>query len=241
MISSYDWNIVIIRILRFTGRWALRAVILLVVLVVALVLLKDRIFQSWVENRLEQGTGLEVTLRHAEVDLFSGKVRFEGLKLYNPTEFGPSAFIHFEELHVEADRAALKQRRLQFRLLLINLTELNIVEDKQGKLNFQSIKEQIDRKQKESKPGKTKDDDGPELPMEFGGIEKLTLTLGKLRKINLNYPDKPVETDLGIRDEVMTDIKTKEDFQNKVLPVLLRGGIAAVYQIFSESKRQHGD
>lgn len=231
----------ITRILKFTGRWAFRAVVVLVVLVVALVLMKDRIFQSWVESRLEDGTGLKVTMRHAEVDLFSGKVRFVGLKLFNPTEFGTSAFIHFEELQVEADRAALKERRLQFRMLLINLTELNIVEDKQGKLNFQSIKEQIDRKQKESKPGKTKDDDGPELPMEFGGIDKLTLTLGKLRKINLNYPDKPVETDLAIRDEVMTDIKTKEDFQNKVLPVLLRGGIAAIYQIFSETKRQQGN
>jgi hypothetical protein len=172
------------------------------------------------------------------VDLLSGRVRFEGLKIFNPTEFGSSAFIHFEELHVEADRAALKQRRLQFRMLLINLAELNIVEDKQGRLNFQSIKEQIDRKQKESKPGKSKTDDKTELPLEFGGIDKLTLTLGKLRKINLNYPDKPVETDLGVRAEVMTDIKDKEDFQNKVLPVLLRGGIAAIYQIFMESKRQ---
>ncbi len=227
----------ITRILKFTGRWALRAVIVLVVLVVALVMLKDRIFQSWVVSRLEDGTGLQVSLKHAEVDFFSGKVRFEGLKLFNPVEFGTSAFIHFEELHVEADRAAFKQRRLQFRLLLINLAELNIVEDKGGKLNLQAIKEQIDRKQKESKPGKTSDDK-PELPMEFGGIDTLKLTLSKVRKINLNYPDKPVETNLDIRDQVMTDIKTQEDFQNKVLPVLLRGGVAVIYQIWMDSKHR---
>lgn len=237
MTSGCECNLVIIRILKFTGRWAFRAVIVLVVLVAALVLLKDRIFQSWVVGRLEDGTGLQVSLKRAEVDIFSGRVRFEGLKLYNPTEFGTSAFIHFEELQVEADRAAFKQRRLQFRLLLINLAELNIVEDKGGQLNLQAIKEQIDRKQKEAKPGKPSDDK-PKLPMEFGGIETLKLTLSKVRKINLNYPDKPVETDLDIRDHVMTDIKTQEDFQNKVLPVLLRGGVAVIYQIWMESKHR---
>ncbi len=228
-----------IKVLKFIGRWALRALILLVILAVALVLLKDRIFQSWVVSRLEKGTGLQVTLRAAEVNLLSGKVRFEGLKLFNPKEYGDTPFLNFEELQLEADRVEMKQRKLHFRLLLINLTELNIVEDKAGKLNLQAIKEQVDRIKKESKPGKSKgDDDKPESPMEFIGIDTLHLTLGKVRKISLNYPDKPVETDLAVRDQVMKDIRTQEDFQNKVLPVLLRGGVAVIYQIWMDAQHR---
>jgi hypothetical protein len=229
----------VIKVLKFTGRWALRALLLLVILVVVLVLLKDRIFQSWVVGRLEKSTGLQVTLRGAEIDLRSGKVRFEGLKLFNPKEYGDTPFLHFEELQVEADRVELKHRKLHFRLLHINLAELNIVEDKAGKLNLQAIKEQIDRVQKESKPGKpSSGDDRPESPMEFIGIDTLHLTLGKVRKISLNYPDMPVVTDLEVRDQVMKDIRTQEDFQNKVLPVLLRGGVAVLYQIWMESQHR---
>ena len=215
-----------------------RGLILLVVLVVALVLLKDRIFQSWVQGRLEEGTGLPVSLQHAELDITSGRVTFLGLKLYNPNEFGGTPFLNFDELQIEMDRSALKQRKLQFRLLHIDIAELNIVEDKQGRLNLQAIKEQIEQQQKKSsKPGKVKDKE-TDLPLEFGGIETLNLTLGTVRKINLNYPDKPVVTDLDIRDQVMKDIKTQEDFQNKVLPVLLRGGVAVVYQIWMDSKHR---
>lgn len=227
----------IIRILKFTGKWALRAFILLVVLVVALILLKDRIFQSWVKSRLEDRTGLKVDLRQAGFEISSGRVRLEGLKLYNPPEYGGAPFIHFEDLQIQLDRKALKQRELQFRLLLINMAELNIVEDKNGKLNLQAIKEQLDRKQKESKPGNSKDDE-PDVPMKFGGIETLNLTLGKVRKVDLNYPDKPTETELDVRGQVMKDIKTQDDFQNKVLPVLLRGGVAVVYQIWMDSKHR---
>lgn len=229
----------IIRILKFTGRWVLRGLILLVVLVVALVLLKDRIFQSWVQGRLEEGTGLPVSLQHAELDITSGRVTFLGLKLYNPKEYGGTPFLNFDELQIEMDRSALKKRQLQFRLLHIDMAELNIVEDKQGRLNLQAIKEQIEQQQKKksSKPGKAKDNE-PDLPLEFGGIDTLNLTLGTVRKINLNYPDKPVVTDLDIRDQVMKDIKTQEDFQNKVLPVLLRGGVAVVYQIWMDSKHR---
>ena len=234
-------NIVIIKVLKFTGRWALRALLLLVILAVVLVVLKDRIFQSWVVSRLEEGTGLPVTLREAEVNLLTGKVRFSGLKLFNPKEYGDTPFLYFEELQVEADRVELKKRKLHFRLLHINLAELNIVEDKAGKLNFQAIKEQVDRIKKESKKDKTdgrRDDDKPDSPMEFIAIDTLHLTLGKVRKISLNYPDKPVVTDLEVRDQVMKDIRTQEDFQNKVLPVLLRGGVAVVYQIWMDSQHR---
>jgi hypothetical protein len=222
-------------LLKFIGRWAFRGFIVLVVLVVALLLLKDRIFQSLVENRLEKSTGMKVSLRHAELELSSGKMRFDGLRLFNPVEFGDSSFIDLERLEVEIDRTALKQRQLYFHLLHINLTQLNIVEDKQGRLNLQAIKEQIERKNKESKPGKTSDGK-PELPMKFTGVETLKLSLGKVRKTNLNYPDKPVETDFAVQNQVMTNIKTQEDFQNKVLPVLLRGGVAVVYQIFRDAE-----
>jgi hypothetical protein len=224
-----------IGLLKFAGKWALRGLILLVICVVALVLLKDRIFQSIVHSRLEKSTGMKVSLRHAEVELFSGKMRFEGLRFFNPSEFGGTPFIDLEQLELEMDRSALKQRQIYFHLLHINLTQLNIVEDKQGRLNLQVIKELLEHKNEGAKPGKSSDGK-VELPMKFTGVETLKLSLGKVRKTNLNYPDKPVDTDLAVREQVMTNIKTQEDFQNKVLPVLLRGGVAVVYQIWRESE-----
>ena len=220
-------------LLKFIGRWVFRGFIVLVILVTALILAKDRIFRSVVEKRLQESTGLKVTLRAAEFELLTGKMRFDGLRMANPAEFGDSLFLDLEQLELEMDRGSLKKRELYFRLLHINLSQLTIVEDKQGRLNLQAIRSQLEARSKESKPGKEKGSDNkPSLPFKFSGVETLKLSLGKVRKINLNYPDKPVDTDLGVQNQVMKDIKTQEDFQNKVLPVLLRGGIAAVYQIW---------
>lgn len=224
-------------LLKFAGRWVFRGVLVLIALVVALVLLQDRIFQAWAESRLEKETGLQVDLRHAEFSLRSGRVRFEGLKIYNPAAFGGTPFIDLEEFQAEVDQEALKQRKLHFRLLCINLAELTLVQDKQGRFNYEVIKEQMEQRKHGSKGGRDKKGE-VSVPLTFEGIDTLNLTLGKVRSINLNYPDKPAETDLQVHDRVMTDIRTQADFQNKVLPVLLQGGVSFFYQFWQNSEGQ---
>src|SRR5690242_6421016 len=120
---------------KFIFRWLFRAFILLIVLAVALVLLKDTLIKSFVENRLRKQTGLEVKIDKLEVGMFSSIINMEGFKIYNSPEYGGAPFIDLPELHVEYDRDALALRKFHLNLVRFNLAEVLVVEGKDGKTN----------------------------------------------------------------------------------------------------------
>lgn len=217
--------------IKFIFKWGGRLLVVLVVVVAALLLLQDRLFRAWLEARIERDTGLEVSLRHAEFRLRRPLVRLEGLRIYNPAGFGDSVLFDLEELHVEVSRDRLRQRQLHFPDLRLNLAQVNLVEDRDGRLNLRILADQLKQRQaaeeqRSARAGK------PSVPLTFAGIDSLTLTLGKVRSTNLRYPDKPAETDLGVRGEVIRDIKDREDLQNKLLPLLLRSSLSALWQLW---------
>ena len=118
--------------LKFVGRWLFRLTIVAIVLVVALLLLKDTIFKSVAEYSIRSQSGLDVRIGKLEVGLLSPTVTVENFRLYNPPEFGGGVFLDIPEVHVEYDAAAMQNQKLKFKLIRFNLAELNLVESKTG-------------------------------------------------------------------------------------------------------------
>jgi uncharacterized protein involved in outer membrane biogenesis len=135
---------------KFVMRWAFRGLILLIVLVVALLLLKDNLVKGLAENRLRSETGMEVRIGRFEIALFSPTVTIQDFKLYNPPEFGGGVFVDMPELHVEYSRGALWHRELHLRLLRLNLSEVNVVESTGGQTNLEVL--QARQKQRLGEP-----------------------------------------------------------------------------------------
>src|ERR1044071_9205427 len=124
--------------IKFIFRWAFRLLILAIVLVVALVLLKDEILKNIAEKRIRKSTGMDVKIGALHVGLTQPVFNLENFVLYNTAEFGGGAFLDVPDLHLEFYPDAAK-RELRFKLVRMNVRELNIVQSLQGHTNISSI------------------------------------------------------------------------------------------------------
>lgn len=91
---------------------------------------------------------------------------------------------------------------------------------KEGKSNFDELKAAMEPKPKR------------EQKVAFSGIDALNLTLGRLKLTDLREPDKAREFNLGIKNQIFTDLNTPQDFESKLLPVLLRAGAQALTELW---------
>ncbi len=200
--------------MRTLFRWLFRFVILVIVLVVALVLCKDQIIRSVMEKRIRDATGLDAKIGKLEVNVFSSVINIEGFKLYNTAAYGGSPFIEMPELHIEWNSDALRSRRLKLKLVRLHLSEINIVQGQDGKTNLQALQDTL---KQQSPTGQSS--------LEFGGLDTLNLTLGKIRYIHLSQPNAPREVQLSVQNHIINNLRTEKELQQALMTLLLRRGL----------------
>ncbi len=206
--------------MKFIARWTFRLLLLGIVLVVGLVLLKDTLLKSWVENRIRSATGLEVKIGRFEVAIDRPVVRIESFLLYNTAELGGGPLLDIPELHLEYDWEALKAKEIRIKLLRLDLRELNLVEDQKGKTNLSTFIQQLgDVPQPQGSTNK------PDSAIKFHGIDTFNLSLGTLRFISLKDPRRNQELKLNLRNVVSQNMRTEQDFMLLLLKVMLRHGL----------------
>lgn len=206
--------------MKFLLKWAFRLFLLLLVLLALLALSFDAIVTSVAEGKLRKQTGLEVHLGKLELRPWSGRARAEKLVLYNPAEFGGGPLVNVAELLVEYDPTLARERKLHLKVLRFNLAELHIVVDKNGQSNLDGVRMAVEEIRRGKRVAKTN------APMEFAGLDMLNLTLGKGTWTDLRNSGTPREFDLGIRNEVVQDMKDSKELVAKLTPVLVRAGLA---------------
>jgi uncharacterized protein involved in outer membrane biogenesis len=207
-------------VIKWFFRWAFRVFILLIILVVAGLLLMDTIVREYAEYQIRSQTGMETRIGKLRVGLLNPGLTVENMVLYNSAAFGGSPFIEMRELHVEYDRDALIARKLHCKLVRFNLSQINLVEDKNGKRNFEKMEAM-------AQPGQTTKNGRPIKNLsgvEFTGIDTLNLTLGKVTYLRMNDPQKRDEFKMNVDHQIFTNVKTEQDFQSDLVIALLRSG-----------------
>ncbi|MBI3414363.1 MAG: hypothetical protein HY043_03425 [Verrucomicrobia bacterium] len=220
--------------MRFLFRWLFRLVVLGVVLVVAALLLKDTAIKALAERRIRNATGLDVRIGRFETSLLTPTVTIENFKLYNSPEFGGGLFLDLPELHFEYEPSSMLSGQLRLKLLRLNLTEINLVENTAGQLNLEKLKTQLEA----SVPSPAGENDRP--PVEFGSIDTLNLSFGKISFTSLKQPGKNWSRDLGVKNEVVKDVKSLADLSGLLLKTALRfwlGGGGATKFLPSDGTR----
>jgi hypothetical protein len=205
-------------------RWAFRSLVLAIVLAVGLLLLKDTIARNLAETRIRQETGFDVKIEKLEFSLFAPVIRVENLVLYNPPEFGGSRMLDISDLHLEYDRGELPFQRVRLKFVRLSIQELHIVESQQGRTNL------IDLLHKVSPQviGAAKTNQS-----SFKGVDMLNLSVAKIRYSNLRLPRRNQEVNLGLRNEIVRNLRSEEDLAAVLFRVLLRAGVT----IYTDSKK----
>jgi len=207
----------IIAVVRRLFRLALYLFIIVVVLLVAVVLLRDTIVKESIESRLRARTGLDVRIGMVDVGLLSHTLTLQNVKLYNTAEFGGGIFIDMPELHLEYDPAALRAGALHFKLVRLDLAEVAMVQDRKGRSNLKDL---------EKKGPGTARGKRSSTELKFTGIDTLNLTLGKFLESNL-ASGRQEEIDFGIKNQITTNVTSPTNLAALNFLLATHGGSGA--------------
>src|SRR5256714_13106732 len=205
--------------IKFIFRWAFRLLILAIVLVVALILLKDQILKNVAESQIRKSTGMDVKIGALHVSLTQLIFNLDNFVLYNTAEFGGGTFLDVPDLHLEFYPDASK-RELRFKLVRMNVRELNIVENQQGHTNITSIAGALEKLQSNNTNANE---------AVFKGIDTLNLSVGKVRYVNMRIPQRNQEINLALQNEIVQNVRSWDDMAGILFKVLLRAGIAIYF------------
>ena len=204
--------------LRRALRWAVGGLLLLLLLAGALLLFKDSILRSLAEHRIRSQTGLDATIGQLRVGWGSPTVDLQRFVVHNSPRFGGSALVSIPELYLELDAGQAALGKMAFKEIRFNLSEVNVVRDKDGLLNLEELRSSLAA----DPPSLVTRTNAGGKGWAFGGIQKLTLTLGSINLVDLQQPRNNQRMDVGITNEIVRDIKNEEDFKSWLASLLLR-------------------
>jgi hypothetical protein len=145
----------------------------------------------------------------------------ENFVLYNTAEFGVGTFLDVPDLYLEMQPDA-KKGELRFKIVRMNVRELNIIENQQGRTNITSVAGALDSLQRD----RTNRNEAV-----FKGIDTLNLSVGKIRYINMRMPKRNREINLALRNEIVLNVRTWEDMAAVLFKILLRAGVAIYFDV----------
>jgi uncharacterized protein involved in outer membrane biogenesis len=193
------------------------------VLLVAVVLLKDILFKALAEHRIRRQTGLDVTIRKLEVGLLAPTLTLEGFKLFNPPEFGGAPLFDIPEVHFEYDPLQAAAGNIHLRLLRFNLNEINLVRNQAGQTNLFAVLARLNQA-KTAPSGSTV---ARTNHVQFGGIDRLYLSLGTVRFTDQARPANGWTRTVGWKDYEIKNLRTTEDVNNWALLVFLQAALSS--------------
>jgi uncharacterized protein involved in outer membrane biogenesis len=185
-------------------RWAIGIIVVLLVVAGVVLIFMDQIIKGVAVRRIRAQTGMEARIGELNVKLGSGSLRIKDFQLLNPPQFGNSPMLVMPELFMEMDQEAARSGKLRFKEVRLHLSEFNLIKDKKGKFNVEGI-------EKIAKTNKTSSGSSSGKSLEFGGIEKLYLTLGTLNYTDLGSPERNEVLKFDVQNEVFTHLQTEED------------------------------
>ncbi len=200
-------------------RWTKRVGLIMLALLLAAVIFKDDILKSVVAWWIRTETGLDAKIGAFEVALLSPTVTIKNFRLYNTAEFGGSILLDIPECHMEYDRDALSLHKLHLILLRFNLAELHTVKNPSGKLNVTSLMGKM-----QTRAGRQNHDAPGGMKYEFAGIDKLELTLGRLKSSDLGDPKKNEVREIGWTNQVVSNVRSIGDLYGGLFLIMLKQG-----------------
>ncbi len=164
-------------------------------------------FDWWVKTALttavSRQTGCSLQIERLQLGLRDGTLRVQGLTLGNPPGFGDLPLVSLPELYLAYDLAAARTNALRFHEVRLNLAQLSLVVDAQGRTNVAEIVARLDRAGLGTQqPVPTNLLGG----MSFAGIGRLQVSLGSVRYADLRAPAADRSLELGITNRMLTNV-----------------------------------
>ena len=117
-----------------------KILIIVVIVFLCLGIIKNPLIKSVVTIGASKVVGAPVHIDSFAVGVFKQSVRIKGFKLYNPKGFPEEPLIDIPEVSVDYNLPALLGGKLHLPLIVVNLKEMVVIRNKDGKLNVDALK-----------------------------------------------------------------------------------------------------
>lgn len=223
------------RWLRIGLKIVLGGVAVLVTLLLVGLLSFDWIVKRTIQSRVNASGVAEVEIGSLNIGLFRPHLEVRDLKVFGQSQFGGVQLLDLPELRVEYDRDSLKRQELKFRLVRIRINELTLMDGfAAGQTNmFQRLQgyselvvaytnrigeltNRIDLNRAQQVGN-----------MTFRGIDRLELTLGRVRFVDVKDPLSEKVAALNINRRVMTNIVDLPGLAPLAMELLVRTTLGA--------------
>lgn len=174
--------------------------ILIAVLLVIVWAGKDKLF-GWALSAAASGAiGVPVSVGSTQLDPLSGKIAVRDLRVKNPAGFKGSAMLNAPLLAIDCEPRSLLSGKPHFEQIRIELSELTVIRNKEGKYNLNAVKFKQSGSSAQKKPA------------QRFLIDRLYLTIGKVVFEDYGAGDKPsVQTfSVGLKDKEFKNITSTE-------------------------------
>ena len=151
---------------------------------------KDALIKSAVTKVGSSVIGAPLKVDGLSLGLLSQKVRIKGLKLYNPPGFPNETLIEISEISVDADIAAFLKGLIHVPYAVIDVKQMTVIRNKEGKLNVDSLKVVEEQKAAVQKGGDKKGKGGVSKDMPIA-IDYLRLNVGEVVFKDYQKSDPP--------------------------------------------------
>jgi hypothetical protein len=132
---------------------------------VCISIFQNLVIKSVVTKLTSSITGAPIHMDKFSLNIFSSTIHISGFTMYNPAGFPEGILVSCPQIKVIYDPATLFKQKRHFLIVEIELKEMGLTKNKEGKLNVDSLKVV-----KESKSS-------PPVPMQ---VDLLTLSIGKI-------------------------------------------------------------
>lgn len=183
----------------------------------SLALSLDGIARRLIRTSLERQTGVGVRLDAVALGLRDGSFHLRSLVLSNPPGFAPGPLLSVPELYLRYDAEAAASNIFRLAEARLHLDEINLRVNQDGETNLVALA---------GSTAITPDELSTNLlrGLQFGGVDRLTLTLGRISFQDERDERRSVGFDLGITNRTLTNVTSVIQLLPLVLEIALRGG-----------------
>lgn len=209
-------------------------VVLIVVLAILLSIsvFKDQLIRSTVATTATNILGAPVRINSFSLSLFKQAVSIGGLKISNPKGFPEGTLVDITKIAVACDLAALVKKELHLKHVEIDIKEIGIIRNKEGKLNVEALK--VTEKKPAEKPAEKEEKPAEQIPMR---IDTLKLNVGNIIYKDYSKGEPPVVHvyDSGIHGKTYTNITSANQLVALILSESLKNTAIQSAKVYAAS------
>lgn len=174
--------------------------VLVILLALSFVVIKHLRISKIVESQIEQSLGINVSINKIEFSPLLAHVWASGVTIHNPSDFQEDELAYIDVIHFVFDPIEIITRKQpNIYLLGLDLKRLNIIKNKDGKVNIEEINPLKD------KDATLKD----KTPFYF---DLLVLSVGQVRLVDYSGPKKTEHIYLiGVKNATFVNLKDEQD------------------------------